>query len=79
MKIALECIPCFVRQTFEAGGLVTSDNELRERILREVLSTLSEKSFDATHPSIGRDVHGIVKTLTGDNGPFIVHIQKTGR
>ena len=70
MKIALECIPCFVRQAFEAGGLVTSDNELRERILREVLSTLSEKSFDATPPSIGRDVHGIVKTLTGDNDPY---------
>jgi len=70
LKIALECIPCFVRQAFEAGGLVTSDNELRERILREVLSTLSEKSFDATPPSIGRDVHGIVKTLTGDNDPY---------
>ena len=70
MKIALECIPCFVRQAFEAGGLVTSDNELRERILREVLSTLSEKSFDATPPSIGRDVHAIVKTLTGDNDPY---------
>ena len=70
MKIALECIPCFVRQAFEAGGLVTSDNELRERILREVLSYLSEKSFDGTAPSIGRDIHGIVKTLTGDNDPY---------
>jgi uncharacterized protein with ATP-grasp and redox domains len=70
LKIALECIPCFVRQAFEAGGLVTSDNELRERILREVLSTLSEKSFDDTPPSIGRDVHGIVKTLTGDKDPY---------
>lgn len=70
MKIGLECIPCFVRQAFEAGGLVTSDNELRERILREVLSYLSEKSFDGTAPSIGRDIHGIVKTLTGDNDPY---------
>jgi len=70
LKIALECIPCFVRQAFEAGGLVTSDNELRERILREVLSYLSEKSFDGTAPSIGRDIHGIVKTLTGDTDPY---------
>ena len=70
MKIALECIPCFVRQAFEAGGLVTSDNELRERILREVLSYLSEKSFEGTAPSIGRDIHGIVKTLTGDTDPY---------
>ena len=70
MKIALECIPCFVRQAFEAGGLVTSDNELRERILREVLSYLSEKSFDGTAPSIGRDIHGIVKTLTGNTDPY---------
>ena len=70
MKIALECIPCFVRQAFEAAALVTSDNKLREWILRETLSTLHEKSFDTTPPSIGRDIHGIVKTLTGNNDPY---------
>jgi len=71
LKIALECIPCFVRQAFEAAALVTSDHKLREWILRETLSTLHEKSFDTTPPSIGRDIHSIVKTLTGDNDPYI--------
>ena len=70
MKIALECIPCFVRQAFEAAALVTSDHKLREWILRETLSTLHEKSFDTTPPSIGRDIHSIVKTLTGNNDPY---------
>ena len=70
MKIALECIPCFVRQAFEAAALVTSDYKLREWILRETLSTLREKSFDTTPPSIGRDIHSIVKTLTGNNDPY---------
>lgn len=70
MNIALECIPCFVRQAFEAAALVTSDHKLREWILRDVLSALSEKSFDTTPPSIGREIHGIVKTLTGSNDPY---------
>lgn len=71
MKIGLGCIPCFLRQAFEAGALVTDDQEIRERILREVLSRLTNQSFDKTPPSVGRDIHRIVKLLSGDNDPYL--------
>jgi len=60
-----------VRQAFEAGSLVTNDQEIRERILREVLSSLTNQSFDKTPPSIGRDIHRIVKILSGNNDPYL--------
>jgi uncharacterized protein with ATP-grasp and redox domains len=60
-----------LRQAFEAGALVTDDQEIRERILREVLSRLTNQSFDKTPPSVGRDIHRIVKLLSGDNDPYL--------
>jgi len=71
LKIGLECIPCFVRQAFEAGSLVTRDQKIRERILREVLSKLTDQSFDRTPPSVGRDIHRIVTLLSGDIDPYL--------
>ena len=71
MKIGLECIPCFVRQAFEALSLVTNDQKIRERILRQVLSRLANVSFDNTPPFIGRDIHRIVRLLSGNNDPYL--------
>lgn len=71
MKIGLACVPCFVRQAFEVGSLVTNDHKIRERILREVLSSLSNQSFGKTPPSVGRDIHRIVRLLSGDDDPYL--------
>jgi uncharacterized protein with ATP-grasp and redox domains len=71
MKIGLACIPCFVRQAFEAVSLVTDDQKIRERILRQVLARLSNESFDHTPPFIGRDIHRIVRLLSGNSDPYL--------
>ena len=75
MKIGLECIPCFVRQTFEAASFVTDDERQKESILRRVLSAISNESFDKTPPYIGRVIHGIIKDLSGNSDPYL-HIKK---
>ena len=79
MKIGLACVPCFVRQAFEVGILVTNDQKIRERILREVLSSLSNQSFGKTPPSVGRDIHRIVRLLSGDNDPYLEIKRKSNR
>jgi len=71
LKIGLECIPCFVRQAYEALSLVTNDQKIRERILTQVLLRLANKSFDNTPPSVGRDIHRIIRLLSGNNDPYI--------
>jgi uncharacterized protein with ATP-grasp and redox domains len=71
LKIGLTCIRCFVRQAFEAVSLVTNDQKIRERILRQVLARLCKISFDNTPPYIGRDIHRIVRLLSGDSDPYV--------
>jgi len=60
-----------VRQAFEALSLVTNDQKTRERILTQVLLRLANKSFDNTPPSVGRDIHRIIRRLSGNNDPYI--------
>jgi len=71
LKIGLECIPCFVRQAFEAASSVTNDQKIKERILRQVLARLSNESFDNAPPFIGGDIHRIVRLLSGNNDPYL--------
>ncbi len=70
MKADLECIPCFINQAHKASNLATDDSRLQEKILKEVLYRLSHQSFDTTPPFIGRDIHRIVKLLTGKDDPY---------
>ena len=71
MRIGLECIPCFVRQAFEAVSLVTDDEKIKERILRQVVYRLANESFDKTPPSVGGDIHRIIRCLSGDCDPYL--------
>ena len=71
MKIGLECIPCFVRQAFDAVSLVTDDQKSRERILRQILFRMANESFEKTPPSVGGDIHRIVRRLSGDSDPYL--------
>jgi uncharacterized protein with ATP-grasp and redox domains len=71
MKIGVECIPCFVRQAFEAVSLVTDNEMIKERILRQVVYRLANESFDKTPPSVGGDIHRIIRCLSGDCDPYL--------
>lgn len=70
MKIGLECIPCFVRQALEAVQFVTDDQKSGERILKQVLFRMANESFDKTPPSVGGDIHRIVRCLSGESDPY---------
>ncbi|RLB30909.1 MAG: hypothetical protein DRG87_03835 [Deltaproteobacteria bacterium] len=71
VKIGLECIPCFVRQAYEAVRFVTDDQKSRERIVKQVLFRMANESFDKTPPSVGGDIHRIVRCLSGERDPYL--------
>jgi hypothetical protein len=50
MKTSLECIPCLLRQIVEASSFFTRDEQLRARIMREVLSSLSQQDLSQSPP-----------------------------
>jgi len=52
-------------------SLVTDDQKIMERILRQVLFRLANVSFDNTPPFIGRNIHRIIKLLSGNNDPYL--------
>ncbi len=70
MRTYLECIPCFVRQALEASRMVTDDPAVHERVLRETLRLVTEMSFDRSPPSMGQQIHRLLREATGNPDPY---------
>jgi uncharacterized protein with ATP-grasp and redox domains len=70
MKLNLDCIPCFQRQALQAVRFISDDEELHEKVLREVTKTLLKSNWDATPPELAYEVHRIVKSLTHEKDPY---------
>jgi len=64
MKTYLECIPCFIKQSLEAARMATDDEDIHEKVLKEVMKHLETISFSDSPPELSRDVHKIIKTIT---------------
>lgn len=70
MKTCFECIPCFVRQAFEAARLATDDEAIQEQVLRNVLRAASEMDLKGSPPVMGQHIHRLIRRLTGENDPY---------
>jgi uncharacterized protein with ATP-grasp and redox domains len=70
MKVNLDCIPCFQRQALQAVRFISDDEELQERVIREVAKKLLESKWDVTPPELAHQVHSIVKRITNENDPY---------
>ena len=70
MKSYLDCIPCFVRQTLDAVRMVTPDEAIQERVLREAVRETSIMDFDRPPPHMGRRIHALVRLATGNADPY---------
>ncbi len=70
MITALECVPCFVGQSLDVLRMTTDDPALKEKILRQVLRSLSEMDMTQPPPAMARDIHRIVREQTGNLDPY---------
>lgn len=70
MKIYLDCYPCFVRQTLDAGRIAGADEKTQKRILSSVMQILADIPDGATPPKMGRMIHETVKDVTGNPDPY---------
>ena len=71
MQTYLECIPCFVRQAYDALQQVTDDEELMHRALRRVLIASSEFGMDESPPRMAQTIHRIIREETGEADPYV--------
>lgn len=70
MKTFFDCIPCFVRQALDSVRLVTDDEKVHERLLREVLQDISEMDLRQSPPAMGQRIHRLIRSLTGQSDPY---------
>ena len=70
MRTYLECIPCFVRQAYDALRQVTDDEELMHRALRRVLAASAEFERALSPPQMAQAIHRIIREETGNPDPY---------
>ena len=70
MKMSLDCIPCFMRQSLEAARIATTDGKLQEQALRKVAKLMQGISFESSPPEIANQAHRIVRDATGNPDPY---------
>lgn len=70
MKICLDCVPCFVKQTLAACRMVTLDETVHERVVRAVLAKTAELSFDHSPPHMGREIHRMIRKECENDDPY---------
>lgn len=70
MDIQLDCLPCFVKQTLSVLNLVEADEATRERIMRDVLATLSTIDLNQTPPEQAQQIHAHIRTLCSNPDPY---------
>jgi damage-control phosphatase, subfamily I len=81
MKTHLDCIPCFLRQTIEAARQITTDAQVHEQLVREVLRMGAELDLGQAPPLVGQLIRRRLRDLTGVKDPLPggqASIQSTG-
>ena len=70
MRTHLECIPCFIKQSLEASRMATDDEKIQTKVLQEVMKHLQNVSFTDSPPKLSREVHKIIREITGIKDPY---------
>ncbi|MBN1795465.1 MAG: DUF89 family protein [Sedimentisphaerales bacterium] len=71
MRIYLDCLPCFVRQSLDAVRRITVDNSLQIDILRMLFAEMSKIDLNQSPPLMGQAIHRIVRKVTGVTDAYI--------
>jgi len=70
MRAELDCYPCFMRQALDAARMAAADERLQHRILQRVAALIAAFHEDAGPIEMGREIHAIVRELTGNADPY---------
>lgn len=71
MRTALECLPCFLRQTLYGARLTTDSPELQKKIMERVCLILADLDFSLTPPENSIRIYETISSVSGCRDPFI--------
>jgi len=70
VKTSLDCFPCFVRQALDAARMISTDQAVHERIVRDVLRWTSKMDLNQSPPMLGQRIHRRLRKITGVKDPY---------
>lgn len=71
MKTALECLPCYLRQTLQVARISTTDPQLQLTALRRVAELTCEMDMERTPPENSVSVYRAIAEITGCPDPYL--------
>lgn len=70
MELFLECIPCVLKQALDAAKKITDDENIHVAVMEEALKIASNFRDYRNAPQMARDIHQVLKELTGNPDPY---------
>ena len=71
MRTYFDCVPCFVRQVLDSMRMITDDEQLHEKVLREALKMASEMDLGQSPPAMAQKIHRFIRETTSVNDPYL--------
>ncbi len=71
MKTYFDCIPCAIRQVLDSVRMITDDEAVHEKVLRESLAMWEKMDLRQSPPAMARQIHRVVRRLTGVADPYL--------
>lgn len=70
MKTYLDCFPCFVQQSLNAGRIATKNDNIIKELINQVGCMLKDIPMDSTPPQTGNLIYRKVREITGVFDPY---------
>jgi damage-control phosphatase, subfamily I len=70
VKIALDCIPCLIKQTLGAARFASEDGHVHEQVLRAALRITAKADFNTSPPALGQQIHQVIRHISGKADPY---------
>ncbi len=70
MKTYVDCMPCFIKQALTTVRLATADEDLQQRVVREILTEISAMDLTAPPPVMAAGMHRRIREATRRDDPY---------
>jgi len=71
MRTYWDCVPCSIRQVLDSVRMVTDDEAMHERVLRELLGMWQKMDMKQSPPAMAQRIHRRLRQLTGVADPYL--------
>jgi len=71
MKLALDCLPCFIDQVLRLARSTELDTDLTRNLMNQAWEIMKDSPVDVTPPEVARQVYRLVYDASGQENPLL--------